>query len=150
MELDQAYKSILDNINTPIFLCNPAKDILYINPAAERLTGWSLLEAVSKKCDEIFGGDEQICEAGCPADGFNPGKGSRLQHQGNLQTRAGESIHFKALITPIYGEDHLVARVVEMQAINDVEAPEPDDITTRQALKKEIKERWRAEDALWK
>ena len=150
MELDQAYKSILDNIDTPIFLCNPATDILYINPAAERLTGWSLHEAVSKKCDEIFGGDEQICEAACPADGFNPGRGSRLQHQGNLQTRAGESIHFKALITPIYREDHLVARVVEMQAINDVEAPEPDGITTRQALKKEIKERWRAEDALWK
>ncbi len=150
MKLDTAYKSILDNLNTPICVCNPAKDIVYLNPAAEKMTGWPLPEALTKKCFELFGGENQICEGACPADKINFREGTCLQYKGNFKTRSGTLKPFKAVISPIYEDDNLVARIVEIQAIYDSEALDHEEITTLQALKNEIKERRRAEEALWK
>ena len=41
MKLDAVYKTILESLNEPLYLCNLEQNILYINPAAEKLTGWS-------------------------------------------------------------------------------------------------------------
>ena len=42
--------------------------LLYINPAAERLTGWALAEMPGRKCYEIFGDADQACRDRCPID----------------------------------------------------------------------------------
>ena len=150
MKFDTAYKSILDSLNTPIYVCNPAKDIVYLNPAAERMIGWSLQEVLTKKCYELFGGEKQLCEEACLSEKFNSREVTCPPYEGNFKTRSGTLKPFKAVISPIYEDDHLVARIIEIQAIYDLKAVDRDAITTLQVLENEIKERRRAEEALWK
>ncbi len=50
MENPKYFKTVLEHMNEQIYVRDLEMNILYINPAAERLTGWNLKEAQSKKC----------------------------------------------------------------------------------------------------
>lgn len=54
------HKEILDNIAHAVYLCDSSARIIYINPAAEKLTGWSIKKAVGKNRDEVFSGINEI------------------------------------------------------------------------------------------
>jgi PAS domain S-box-containing protein len=150
MELNQVYKSIIDNMNEALYLCSPEKNIIYINPAAERLTGWSLPEALAKKCYEIFGDEHQTCREVCPVEKVIARKDSNLRYEGNFKTRTGELKRFKSSISPIYEDGNLTAVVIVIQDIALLKDMEQSEIKTMIALENEIKERKKAEEALWK
>lgn len=54
-------------ISDAVLSTNAAGDILYINPAAEALTGWALTEAVGQPWHQVFCLDEQD-DSGAPLD----------------------------------------------------------------------------------
>ena len=59
MKLSVIYRAILQSMNEAVYVRDLNMKILYINPAAERLTGWSMEEALGKKCYEVFGDEYQ-------------------------------------------------------------------------------------------
>ena len=61
MKIEHMYKTILENMNESVYVCDLDMNILYINPASEKLSGWSLHEALGKKCDQVFGDDDVVC-----------------------------------------------------------------------------------------
>ncbi len=61
MELNLMYKAILDNMNEEVYVRDLDKNLLFINPASEKLTGWSFEEALGKKCYEVFGDEDLRC-----------------------------------------------------------------------------------------
>ena len=137
-------------MNEALYLCSPEKNIIYINPAAERLTGWSLPEALAKKCYEIFGDEHQTCREVCPVEKVIARKGGSLRHEGDIKTRTGQLKRFKSSISPIYENGNLTAVVIVIQDIAHLRDMEQSEIKTMIALENEIKERKKAEEALWK
>lgn len=150
MDLNITFKSIIDHMNDALYLCSPEKNIIYLNPAAQRLTGWSFQEALTKKCYEIFGDKEQHCSKTCAIENALSRKDGIIRHEGHLKTRTGEIKRFKASIAPVYEDDDITAVVIVMQDIALLENMERSGIRTMMALENEIKERKKAEEALWK
>lgn len=150
MQLNDIYKPIVDHMKNAAFLCGPGKKILYMNPAAERLSGLSLADALSRKCHEIFHYDRQICPEACPVEAAFCLKDTRRRYEGSLKTAAGDIKPFRASMSPLYEGDTCVAGIVEIQVVEDLNDLAPAEITTMNALKNEINERLKAEEALWK
>ncbi len=54
MHLDpKTYEAIVAAMADAVFLCSPDRTLLYLNPAAGRLSGWSPAAAVGRKCNGI-------------------------------------------------------------------------------------------------
>jgi PAS domain S-box-containing protein len=150
MNLNAVYKSILENMNVPLYLCNLERKLLYMNPAAEELTGWSLQEALEKKCYEIFGDEQQLCKEACAIKKIISGSSGSILHKGNLKTRSGDIKRFKASISPIYEKDAINGVIVVIQNHARLEDIRQSESRAMIALENEIKERKKAEEALWK
>ncbi len=150
MKFDAVYKTILDNMNDPLYLCNLEKNIIYLNPAAEQLTGWTLQDALKKKCYEIFGDEQQLCKEACPIKKIVSQKNCSLWHKGTLRTRFGELKCFQASISPIYENDRLTAAVMVLHEVALAGDLEQSENSAMIALENEIIERKKAEEALWK
>ncbi len=58
--------TIVESVSEGVFTIDPEKNITYINPAAEKITGFSATEAVGQKCFDIFRAD--ICARNCPLE----------------------------------------------------------------------------------
>jgi len=89
MELNLMYKAILDNLNEEVYVRDLDKNLLLINPASEKLTGWSFEEALGKKCYEVFGDEDLKCREVCPVEKAISQKLHVLHHEGKLKTRSG-------------------------------------------------------------
>ncbi|MEW6719300.1 MAG: sigma 54-interacting transcriptional regulator [Thermodesulfobacteriota bacterium] len=57
-------RTILDNIPAGVYTVNPEMELLSVNPALERITGYRAEEVIGRKCAEVFRSD--FCDAGCP------------------------------------------------------------------------------------
>ena len=53
--MDPIYTTLLGNIRDSAYIVDREDNILYINPAMERLTGWRRKDVLGKKSHEIFG-----------------------------------------------------------------------------------------------
>lgn len=53
-EREQLHSAILKNVKDVIIITNPARQIRYINPMAEDITGWIQTDAIGESLDEIF------------------------------------------------------------------------------------------------
>ena len=91
MTLGNIYKSALENMNEAVYIRDLDKNIIYMNPASETLTGWSFKEARGKKCMEIFGDGEEDC----------PEKGLHLR-ENRLNIRSGEVRQVLQSTSPLY------------------------------------------------
>ena len=150
MALNQVYQSIVSNMNEPVYLCDLEKNLLYLNPAAEKLTGWSLQDALAMKCYEIFGDAALTCKEACPVEKVVSRKLDNLCHESRLKTRAGDTKRFKASISPVYEGQKISGVVIVLQDVVSLKEAEQTDPKTMVVLEKEIQERKNAEDALWK
>ena len=57
---DKIYKKALESIKQPLYIRDSKFNLLYINPASEKLTGYSLEESLKMKCYEVFEDNEKI------------------------------------------------------------------------------------------
>jgi diguanylate cyclase len=61
MMLDRMHfhRAILDHLNEPVLACDAMGLVQYMNPVAERMTGWPLWEAINRPVQEVLdaGGD---------------------------------------------------------------------------------------------
>ncbi|MDI6891593.1 MAG: PAS domain-containing protein [Actinomycetota bacterium] len=75
-------KAVLVSMGEAVFVCDQDRNIVYTNPAAERLTGWMAKEAKGKKCWRVFGDPKWKCRLSCPAE--------KVLKTGEPATREGE------------------------------------------------------------
>ena len=98
--------------------------LLYINPAAERLTGWSFPEASQRKCYEIFGDAGQQCRLRCPIERAEK-QGAALHHlEGELISRDAKAHPMEVSVSPIFEHGEVIASVVVLRDIEELRALE--------------------------
>lgn len=91
---------ILNRMSEQVYVRDQDKNLLFINRAAAKLTGWPEKEAIGKKCYEVFGDPEKNCRDNCPVD-ISIREQRPMQHQsGKLLTRAGAVKEMRVSITP--------------------------------------------------
>lgn len=71
MNLENAYKAVLEHSQKGIYIVTPDRTIIYWNPAAEKITGYSRHEILGKHCPEtllkhIDSAGRPLCELNCP------------------------------------------------------------------------------------
>lgn len=136
MELDRIYKVILENMTEQVYVRDLDMNILYINPAAEKLTGWSLDEATGKKCYDIFGDEKQTCKNVCPVEKAISEKLDIHHHEGKLKTRSGEERDMKVSISPLRENDTMTGAIVVMEDITRLREIEKTNVKSMIALHK--------------
>ena len=92
-------------------------NIIYINPASEKLTGWTLKDALGQKCYDIFGDEKQICKDVCPIEKMITEKMPIYHHEGKLKTRYGDEKDMQVSISPLLENDSVTGAVVVMNDI---------------------------------
>lgn len=107
-----------------VYVRDLGRRLIYINPAAERLTGWSLEEALKRPCYKIFGDAGEQCNHNCPVDRAM-GRVEALSHtEGTVINRAGEAVEVRVSISPMKEDGALVGSVVlldDLQRLRDAD-----------------------------
>lgn len=116
-------------------------NILYINPAAEKLTGWSQRDARGKKCYDVFGDDKQSCRLNCPVEKVLLENMSLMHHEGELKTRSGGIKKMRVSISPLKDNDIITGGIAVMQDITDLKTLQETHVKTLIRMEKEIEAR---------
>jgi len=148
MELDRMYKTILNNMNEQVYVRDLDMNILFINPASERLSGWSMEEAIGKKCYEVFGDEDLACKDVCPVNRAISERLSILHHEGKLRTRSGDVKEMQVSISPLYEGEDVTGAVVVMEDITRLREVEKTNVKALIAREKEIEKRKEIEGVL--
>lgn len=148
MDLSRIHEIVLESIAEAVYIRDRDMNILYINPASEQLTGWSLEEAKGMKCYEIFGDEQVRCREVCPAEKAIAERIHILHHEGSLKTRSGKIHEMQVSVSPIDGKRGIAGAAVIMEDITRLKEVEKTRAKTVIALQKEVERRKRAEEAL--
>lgn len=120
----------LQSISDAVITTNACGELLYINPVAETLTGWSLANALERPYQEVFALDHT--SGGAPpfdllAESILAGETHRYPHL-RLVRRQGGSVQVEAAASPIRDADGEVQGAVLVFR----------DVTEQQRLSQEI------------
>ena len=115
-------ESIVSSMSDAVYVRGADHQLLYINPAAERLTGWSFAEASLHKCYEIFGDTGQQCRLRCPIERAEK-QGAALHHlEGELISRDTKAHPMEVSVSPIFEDGEVIASVVVLRDIEELRA----------------------------
>ncbi len=111
------YKAILDHISDGVYVITTQRRIVYWNPAAGRITGYTREEMVGKTCCETF--LRQIDEEGNPSCGGCPGMlamQDQMLHEKNVYFlhRDGYRIPVVLRAAPLFGPGGTLLGVVHI------------------------------------
>ncbi len=148
MTQTQIYKTILNNMSELVYIRDLDKNVMYMNSAAEELTGWTFSEASFKKCYEVFGDEKRLCKNYCPVDRAIDQQKAILHHEGELKTRSGEIRKTRVSITPVADVDHTSSAIVVMRDVTDLQLLEKTHGKTLIELEKEVSLRKKNEQFL--
>jgi PAS domain S-box-containing protein len=123
-------------------------NILFINRAAEKLTGYSRQEATRKKCYEVFGDDGRRCRNECPVEKVLRDDRHLVHHEGKLKTRSGEVKDMRVSISPLRDGSSLAGAVVFLENLSYLGESRESHVKTAIKLQKEIELRNKIESAL--
>ncbi len=91
--------TIVENMSEGAFIVDMDKTITYLNPAGEKITGFSLEEAVGQKCFDIF--RSSICENACPLDEGIEDRGISFKTRVSIIDKSGMEKTVKINTIPI-------------------------------------------------
>ena len=115
------YETILNCMNEQVYVRDLNMNILYINPAAQTLSRWTLKAATGKKCYEVFGDEHLTCRDVCPVEKAIAENRSILHHEGELKTRNGLIRKMKVSISPMEEDGNITGAIVVMQDVTNFE-----------------------------
>ncbi len=141
------FRAVLENMSDAVYVRDLDRGLIYINPAAERMTGWNLEEALAKPCYEVFGDPGQACNKLCPIDACLA-SGEPAQHQeGRLVRRDGAVIDARVSISPLFDGGAIVGSVVVLQDLSELREIEKTNLKNVLALQRAEKDLVAARDA---
>jgi PAS domain S-box-containing protein len=98
-----------------VFVRDKDMNLIYINPAAETLSGYFLEEARHKKCWEVFGNSGKTCRLDCPVNRCIASRCAQHDHEGEFVSRENKAYTMSMSITPIIEDDVVTSAVVVME-----------------------------------
>lgn len=114
------YRSALENMHEAVYIHDLDNRIIYMNPASETLTGWSLKEARGKKYHEIFGD---------ATGGTDDSREQGLTPRENLlKTRSGEVRRVLQSISPLFKGKNRNGAIVVLREIARRKHDEEEDL----------------------
>jgi len=111
-------QQVLNMMNEAVYVCDTENNLLYINPAAERLSGYTQKETEGKKCWEVFGDNPPQGHAICPGDIAASMSAPEAQHNGKIINRNGEAFDLHMSISPFTDNGAVAGFVVVMHAVS--------------------------------
>lgn len=150
MEFSRLYQVILDQMNEAVYVRDLDMNIVYMNPAAERVSGWTFKEIHTQglRCYEVFGEEGWTCRHRCPGDKSLETGLPLVHHEGKLQTRSGQVLDMRVSVTLLSEGGKKFGTLFVMENITELREIEQTRLKTVMALEDEIKRREHVETAL--
>lgn len=114
-EEKERFRVILESIKDGVITTDDKGRVLYLNPAAEAMTGWELDEARGKSMEEVMQVESATGEDGgqCPlSEVLSSRRVSKSKVESVLVSRAGERMHIENSAAPILNEQGQVLGAV--------------------------------------
>ena len=113
----------LSSLETPLFLIDASRTVLFFNQGCEKILEWSADEIQGQTCDYAVDIDADECESICnllcpPPEAF---KGTRSEVPRYLLARSGKTLPCVIRYTPLLDEQHQTKLVLGI--IDRIEAP---------------------------
>ncbi len=124
MELCQLYQAVLERMTAAVYVRDLDRNVLYINPAAERLVGCPCQEATGRKCFQLFGDEALTCLEDCPAERAILERRTVVHRPARLKIRSGEINEAKISASPLYDDGRplgVIAIVEQVVSPQDIE-----------------------------
>jgi len=96
----QFHRSVLDHLLEPVLATDATGQVQYMNPAAERLIGWPLWEAVNQPVSAILDPDQVLKPEFWQELLF--GGECLLDQPVRVKARWGESLERRVSVSPLY------------------------------------------------
>ncbi len=145
MNLANIHKTVLENMNAAVYVRDLDMNIIYMNKAAETLSGYTLPETKYMKCYDVFGDRPLTCRHACPAEKVLNEKEALVHHEGKMTNRGGDTHKLKVSISPVIENGLTVGSIFVLEDITKLEVIEKTHVKTLITLEKEIENRKMAE-----
>jgi len=117
------YKFVINSVPTAVFTVDSDLRITGFNPWAEKVTGYSAVEAIGSYCGDILQGG--MCEENCPLKTVLRGNNSVSLLMTNIHNKKGEIIPVRLNTAGLFDNDgKLVGGVESFQDISIIKALE--------------------------
>jgi diguanylate cyclase (GGDEF)-like protein/PAS domain S-box-containing protein len=118
-DLDNRFFSVIvEDLEKSVRFFDKERNILYINPYGEKLTGWGAEEIVGKKCGSFEArhtdrDGSEICEVSCPLD-FSLKEGTVFDGHYSFKGKDGVIFPVGVKVLPVTGSGGEIMGVVEI------------------------------------
>jgi PAS domain S-box-containing protein len=120
MKIDLIYETILNSMGETVYVVDREMRIQYVNPAAEKLTGYSRDESVGKFCHHIFCEESYRCKDLCPPRQAMEKMSSILHREAETRTKNGDVRQTQISFSPLCDEGVCTGAVIVVQDITEL------------------------------
>jgi len=108
----QSHEAILNCMSEAVYVTDLDMTIIYANPAAEMLTGYTVGESIGKKCEDIFCEASERCQGVCPP--------KALHREAETKTKNGEVKNTQISFSPFFEGDQCRGAVIVIKDITEM------------------------------
>lgn len=120
MESNLIYETILNSMSEAVYVIDREMRIQYVNPAAEKLTGYSRDDSIGHYCHQIFCEESSRCKDLCPPRQAMEKTSSTLHREAETKTKNGNVRQTQISISPLCNEDVCNGAVIVVQDITEL------------------------------
>jgi PAS domain S-box-containing protein len=124
MKYTSRHEAILDSMSDAVYVIDRDMRIQYANPAAERLTGYSISESIGRSCHDIFCEQSYRCKDQCPPREAMDGHTAILHRDAETRTRSGAIRQTQISFSPVFEDHKCIGAVVVIKDITELKAAE--------------------------
>lgn len=124
MKFSNLHESILESMSEAVYVIDHVMEILYANPAAEKMTGYSSGVSVGKKCEDIFCERSDLCQGKCPPRKAMAEHVSILHKEAETRTKGGELRQTQISISPFYEKDECIGAIIVLNDVTELRKAE--------------------------
>src|SRR5690606_4825546 len=99
----QLSQTILEQMPHAVYVRDAGMNLIYMNPAAERLTGWTVEDLCSEHAQsmDLIQGEGELCQGVCSGSGVSGIGLSPVATEGTLKTRFGHRVQIRFSLSPL-------------------------------------------------
>jgi PAS domain S-box-containing protein len=103
MALTQLSQTILEQMPHAVYVRDAGMNLIYMNPAAERLTGWTVEDLCSEhgQSMDLIQGEGELCQGVRSGSGMNGIGLSPVATEGTLKTRFGHRVQIRISLSSL-------------------------------------------------
>ena len=134
------YEAVLGSIGEAVYVRDLGRKLIYMNRAAERMTGWSIGDALARPCHAVFGDEGARCNKACPVDRAI-GLGESIEHrEGSIIRIDGNSVVVRASISPFDEGGAVAGAVVVLKDMSELREQEKTNVKNLLVLERTQRE----------